>query len=219
MGRWIAPMALAVGVWVTPSLAAATPTELFNIPTTDTQAVSVLHADLVWGSAQPYAGDAGVLVGVSRRAEFALDSVRPGTPNTMLGVKVRLLDERAGTPALAVGILSYAPSHPGLSANERYVVAGRHVGTWRVTVGAYAANASTVGPSHAGGLFGFDGPLGGRWSASVDTTTGSSVLGVTTVGIGYQVTPKINVNPGVVFQNARSNGPDFLQVEVHIDLR
>lgn len=219
MGRWIAPMALAVGAWVAPSLATATPTELFNIPTTDTQAVNVPHADLVWGSAQPYVGDAGLLVGVSRRAEIALDSIRPGSPNTMLGVKVRLLDERAGTPALAVGILSYAPSRPSLSANERYVVAGRHVGAWRVSAGAYAANASAVGPSHAGGLFGFDGPLGGRWSASVDTTTGHSVLGVMTVGVGYQVTPKININPGAVFQNTRSNGPDFLQVELHIDLR
>lgn len=181
---------------------------IFNVPTTDIMDRGKVYGELD-ASFKPTDSDAvskfssfvpRVVVGVGGKVEVGLNltgNIQPGADSTTLvpTVKWKFYETKAKDSALIAGTNFYIPvrNRSYNFGTYSYLAVSKTINKTRLTAGGYVAskNVFAANAVRAGGQFGFEQTINGKFSAAADWITGKHSSGYFTPGVIYKPTPKV----------------------------
>ncbi len=190
--------------------AAATPSTLVWIPSTDIQPRGTWHLGLdnyftARKTDQATVYDLGLEYGLAGgRAEVGLDYVSPNDDPVFLNAKYLLAAEQGRRPALVLGGFGFGTQRGVTDYNLLYLAGAKTVGPARLTLGYCRGKRRTLGRDPDMVLAGVDGILdrGGKWWGAVDYQSGKNAFGALGMGVAYSFAPNVSVLVGQVWYSA-----------------
>ena len=218
----------------------ATPSGLTWIPDTDTQTAHVWHLDsdtyIYSGglngslSNAPYV-DEGVLYGVTSRVEVGVDYAAEfanakGVRESpfFFNAKYQLLAPSASAKCPFTFSVCACNVSPTSAANAQMLYGvgsiAFHNGMTRFTAGGYEGRQSVIGADNGGCLLGAEQYLdkAKKWWLSADFQSGENLYGAINGGLGYNITPNLEVIAGYDHYNDPSIVGANSSVNVQVDI-
>ncbi len=212
--------------------AAAAQQTIFNVPTTDIMDRGKVYGELD-AAFKPNDSDAvsrfssfvpRVVVGVGANVEVGLNvtgNIQPGADSTTIvpTVKWRFFQNKKKDVSLIAGTNFYLPVRNRAYdiGTYSYLAMSKTINKTRLTAGGYVAskNVFAANAVRAGGQFGIEQTVNGKFSVAADWITGKHASGYFTPGVIYKPTPKVTTYWAYSIGNtAASNGNHYFLFEL-----
>ncbi|MBM3501675.1 MAG: hypothetical protein FJX74_23730, partial [Armatimonadetes bacterium] len=185
--------------------AAATPSTIIYIPSTDTCPQGTVHLDydtlftVGQGADNSNATSIGAVYGLTDRLEIGFDYLT-NTTNPILGnAKYKVWNDEQFTVSVGAWLLG---DEGTTGANQVYGLASYNSDAGRFALGFAHGSRETLGTDENQLWLSYDKALDAKWWVGADYVSGDSPMGSLNLGVGYAVADNVSMILGYDFYNA-----------------